>query len=252
MNYRIFLVFIIFLLFSNCDQNNFSGKKKNFVIEKRYKNTGFALIYDEKLKLKKKIDDNSLDIFHSSLKKSSQVKITNPDNGKSLIANVKSNKVHFSHFYNSIISPKIAKTLELDLKAPYIEIILISKNSTFVAKKTKTYKEEKKIADKAPIDGIQINDLNKKNDKKKDKKKINYLYSIKIADFYYKNSAILLLDRIKKNTSIKNTKIIKLSDKNYRVLIGPFNDIRIMQVTFDQMKKLNFENLQILRNAKKN
>ena len=53
----------------------------------------------------------------------------------------------------------------------YIEIILISKNSTFVAKKAKTFEEEKNVAEKAPVDGIQINDLNAKKIKKKIKKK---------------------------------------------------------------------------------
>ena len=54
------------------------------------------------------------------------------------------------------------KTLELDFNEPYIEIVLISKNSTFVAKKAKTFEEERNVAEKAPVDGIQINDLNAK------------------------------------------------------------------------------------------
>ena len=78
------------------------------------------------------------------MKRKSIVKITNPKNKKSLIANVKSNRIKFSDFYNSIISPRIAEDLELDLTEPYIEIILVSKNSTFIAKKTKTFEEEKK------------------------------------------------------------------------------------------------------------
>ena len=43
-----------------------------------------------------------------------------------------------------------------------IEITLISNDSTFVAKKAKTFDEESKVAEKAPVDGIQINDLNTK------------------------------------------------------------------------------------------
>ena len=106
------------------------------------------------------------------MKRKSIVKITNPKNKKSLIANVKSNRIKFSDFYNSIISPRIAEDLELDLTEPYIEIILISKNSTFIAKKTKTFEEEKKVAEKAPIDGIQISDLNFKKKKLKKLKKM--------------------------------------------------------------------------------
>ena len=35
-------------------------------------------------------------------------------------------------------------------------MVLISQNSTFVAKKAKTFDEEKKVAEKAPVDGIKI------------------------------------------------------------------------------------------------
>ena len=38
-----------------------------------------------------------------------------------------------------------------------------------------------------------------------------------------------MIDRIKKETSIKNLKIIKLSETKYRVLIGPFNDIKSLK-----------------------
>ena len=53
---------------------------------------------------------------------------------------------------------------------PYVEIVLIPKGSTFVAK-AKTFDEERSVAEKAPIDGIQINDLNKKKTKKNKKTK---------------------------------------------------------------------------------
>ena len=87
-----------------------------------------------------------------------------------LIAQVKSNRIKFPSFYNSVLSSRIAETLDLDLLEPYVEIILMPKNSTFVAKKAKTYEEERTVAEKAPIDGIQIKDLNKKNYKEKNKK----------------------------------------------------------------------------------
>ena len=183
------------------------------------------------------------------MKRKSIVKITNPKNKKSLIANVKSNRIKFSDFYNSIISPRIAEDLELDLAEPYIEIILVSKNSTFIAKKTKTFEEEKKVAEKAPIDGIQISDLNFKKKKTKKTKKNVFSYSIKLADFYYKDSAQLVVNRINKETSLKNHKIIKLSKTKYRVLIGPFNDINSLKESFEKIKPLNFENIEILKNV---
>ena len=205
MKYKILLIFLFSLSLFGCEQTISKSKlKTDLVFENRYKNLGFALIYDENLEKIKKLDQRSLDIFHKSLKRRSVVKITNPKNGKSLIANVKSNRVKFSNFYNSILSPRIAEDLELDFKEPYVEIVLVSKNSTFVAKKAKTFDEERSVAEKAPIDGIQINDLNEKKIKKEIKKSKKFLYSIKVADFYYEKTASMLVNRVKKETKLKN------------------------------------------------
>ena len=248
MNYRIIVLFISFLLFG-CETTQKTKINETYNIENRYQNSGFALVYNSNLKDIKKLDTRSLTIYHKSLKRKSLVKITNPENGNSLIAEVKSNKVKFSDFYNSILTPRIAETLELNLKEPYVEIVLISKDSTFVAKKAKTFDEERSVAQKAPIDGIQINDLNAKKVKKKNIKSKNFSYSIKVADFYYKDTAKTMVARIKSETSIKKLNIIKLSLTKYRVLIGPFNDIKSLKESFEKIKMLNFENLEILRNV---
>ena len=249
MNYKIILISILSLLLYGCNQNINNSKNVNFKIEKKYSNIGFALIFDDNLEKIKKIDDRSLLIYHKNLKKKSSVKITNPKNGKSLIAEVKSNKQKFSDFYNSVISRRIAEDLELDFNEPYLQIVLISKDSTFVAKKTKTFEAEKKVAEKAPIDGIQINDLNNDNQKKEIVKKNKFSYSVKIADFYYKDTAQIMLSRIKNETSLDDPIIQELSKTKFRVLIGPFNDIKSLKETFEQLKLLNFENLEILKNA---
>ena len=250
INFRLIIIFLIYILITGCDQTkNNNSKNIDIDFDKRYRNIGFALIYDESLEDVKKLDTRSLDIYHKSLKRKSMVKITNPENGNSLIAVVKSNRVKFSDFYNSILSSRIAETLELDLKEPYVEIVLISKNSTFVAKKSKTFDEERSVAEKAPIDGIQINDLNEKKVKKKKVENKNFSYSIKVADFYYKDTAKSMVDRIKSETSLKELNIVKLSLTKYRVLIGPFNDIKSLKESFEKIRMLNFENLEILRNV---
>ncbi len=226
-----------------------SSKKINFKPVKKYNNAGFSLIYEDNI-YKKSLDNRSLQIFHKNLKIKSFVKITNPLNDKSIIAEVKSNKVKFSNFYNSIISKRIAETLELNPKEPYIQITLISKNSTFVAKKAKTFEEEKKVAEKVPIDGIKISNLNEstKNQIQQVSNK-KFSYSIKVADFYYKKTATLMIDRIKNETNIKNIQLIKISETNYRVLLGPFNDIYSLKDSFEKMNSLYFENLEILKNV---
>ena len=249
MKFKKLLILLIFLL-TNCNQYAIKQKDNfNELKTLKYKNSGFTLVFNEKLDVKN-LEERSLDILHASLKKKSLVKITNPVNNKSIIARVKSTNKNFSSFYNSVISKRIAEEIELDLDEPFIEIISISKDTTFIAKKSKTFEEEKEVAEKAPVDGIQISDLNKKNTKK-NKNKIDkkFSYSIKVADFYYKDTAILVVDRIKKETKLRNLKIIKLTKTNYRVLIGPFNDINSLKESFEKMKPLYFENLEIQKNV---
>ncbi len=249
MKFKSIIIFLILLFVQGCNQYDFNKSSSQLItIEKKYKNSGFALLYNNDFR--NKLDQRSLNIFHKNLKKKSFVKITNPINGKSLIAQVISNKEKYSTFYNSVITKRIAETLELNLDEPYIDMILISENSTFVAKKSKTFDEEKKVAQKAPIDGIKISNLNKIEEKKiiklADK---NFSYSIKVADFYYKKTAQTMIERIKTQTSINNLVIIKLSQTNYRVLIGPFNDIKSLKESFEKMNSLYFENLEILKNV---
>ena len=243
-----YLIFLSIIILNACEPYKSSSKKINNQIEKKYANTGFTLIYNESLDLKK-LDNRSLKIFHKTLKKNSSVKLTNPLNNKSIIATVKT-KDNFSDFYNSVISKRIAEILELDLNEPYIEITLISKNSTFVAKKSKTFEEEKKVAEKAPIDGIKISNIsNEISSSEKKSKNIKFSYYIKVADFYYKKTAELMTDRIKNETSLKKLNIVKISETNYRVLIGPFNDINSLKKSFDKMNSLYFENLEIIKNV---
>ena len=154
-----------------------------------------------------------------------------------------------SNFYNSVLSPRVAEELELSLSEPFVELTLISKDSTFIAKKAKMFEEERKVAEKAPVDGIQINDLNVKETKKKIIKNRNFSYSIKVADFYYKDTAQIMIDRIKKEALINKINIIELSKTKYRVLLGPFNDIKSLKDSFEKMNSFNFENLEILKNV---
>ena len=108
----------------SCDlSSNNKSKINNTKFISKYKNTGFALIYNNDLQNIKPLEERSLNIYHKSIKKKSMVKITNPENNKYLIAEVKSNRVKFSDFYNSILSMRIAKELELDLNEPYVEVI---------------------------------------------------------------------------------------------------------------------------------
>ena len=249
MNFKVLSIFTLSLLLISCELSTTKKSKKlDLDLRNKYSNRGFALIYDDNLSNIKKLETRSLNIYHKSLKKKWMVKITNPKNKRYLIAEVKSNKENFSNFYNSVLSNRIAETLELDLLEPYIEIVLISSDNTFVAKKAKTFDEERNVAEKAPIDGILINDLNKKKDSKFKIENQKFSYLIKIADFYYEETAYLMKNRITKETNLKDLKITKLSKTKFRVSLGPYSDIKSLKSSFEKMELFNFENLEILKN----
>ena len=58
-----------------------------------------------------------------------------------------------------------------------------------------------------------------------------------------------MVKRINNETNLKNTIIKKLSNTKYRVLLGPFNDIKKLEKSFNEIKILNFENIEILKNV---
>ena len=58
-----------------------------------------------------------------------------------------------------------------------------------------------------------------------------------------------MVKKIYDETLLKNINIKKLSQTKYRVLIGPFSDIKSLKKSFEKMDILNFENLEILKNV---
>jgi hypothetical protein len=225
--------------------------KPNVVISNSYSNKGFALVYSESIFEKKivnkKIDERSLIIFQKRLKANTKVKITNILNNKSLVATVGKNS-HYPAFNNAVLSKRIADELDLNTNEPYVEILEILENSIFVAQKAKTYDEEKNVAIKAPVNEISINDLNVV--KKRDTKKIitKFSYIVKIADFYFNDTALMMLKRIRTESTIKNPKIQKISDKKYRVYLGPFTDINSLQKSYNDISILKFDNIEFIKN----
>ena len=250
MFYKNILFLIVCIFLSNCTTSTLLNNKPNKIIINGYSNKGFALVFNEDLYnqkiIDKKIDERSLIIFQKNLKTKTSVKITNILNNKSLIAIVGKNSKYPS-FNNSVISQRIANELELDVDQPYVEVLEILGNSIFVAQKAKTYKEEKSDATKAPVNNISISDLNITNKSKKKDHSKKFSYTIKIADFYFKDTALLMLNRIKNESSIKKPKIKKMSVNKYRVYLGPFNNIISLQKSFNDISILEFENIEIIK-----
>jgi len=248
---KYILLISICIFLSNCTTTSLNKKKTDKNSVNSFLNKGFALTYSEDLYkqkiISKKIDERSLIIFQRNLKVNTAVKISNILNNKSLIVTVGKNS-RYPSFYNSVVSPRIAEELELDIDQPYVEILEILENSIFVAQKAKTFDEEKSVAIKAPVNSISISNLNilKKNIKNDLNKKFSY--TVKIADFYFKDTALIMSKRIKDESITGNPKIKKISNKKYRVYLGPFNNINSLKKSFNDISILQFENIEILKN----
>ena len=222
-------------------------------IYETYSNKGFALIYNDDLLKKKiiskKIDNRSLIIFNNNLSFDTPVKVTNLINGKNLIAKVGYNS-KYPNFYNSVISNRIAKELNIDIKQPYVQIKSLNSNTTFIANKAKTFDEEKKVADKAPIEDIVIQNIGKSNEKTNSNETFeikDFKYIIKFADLYFEDSAITLKSRLLDEFNITKVKIKKISKNTYRVYKGPFGDLNSIKKAFNDINKLDFENIELIK-----
>ena len=249
MKYNFFLILLIVLI-TSCTSNNYKTVNVDPILEK-FSNNGFALIYNDKLYndkiISKKMDERDLIIFQRNLRKGTSVKITTPFNSKTIVAKV-GKKANYPSFNNSVVSIRISEELEIDINEPYIFIEEIRDNASFIAKKAKTFEEEKKVADKAPVDTISVNDLND-TDEKKIKKKINneFKYVIKIADFYYLNTAKQMVKRIKSELNIKKTDINKINENKFRVFTGPYLSLKALQKAYNSIETLGFENIELIK-----
>ena len=250
MSYKNIFLISFYLLLVNCTTNTLT-KNKIDIIQNNYSNTGFALVYNESLYnqkiISKKIDERSLVIFQRNLRYNTKVKITNMLNNKSIIGTVGKKSI-YPLFNNSVLSARIAQEINLNIEQPYVEIVEISNDSVFVAKKAKIYDEEKNVAVKAPVNKISINDLNNVKNDNIDNSNTIFSYTINVADFYFKDSAMMMLERINLETSIRNAKIKKIFNNKYRVFLGPFDNINSLQKSFNDINILEFENIKIIKN----
>ena len=242
MNYKNLLLILFFLTSCTVQSTQYS--------ENIFSNRGFVLLYDESLiekkLLRKPLDDRSLEIVHNSLSKGTKVRIINLLNNKSTNAIVKTKKKNLL-FYNSIFSKRIFDDLDISLKEPYVEIRKIRENKTFIAKKSKMFDEEKKVANKAPVKSISINEIGTPKSKELDDRR-SFNYSIKITEFYFLKNANELKKRIKNETSLKNINVISINDTRHQVLLGPYSNINTLQSAYNSINNLNFENIELIRN----
>ena len=222
MKYKIFLILLLF----GCAETTTSKNKSS------YFSKGFAYIYNEedvkKKIIQKKFNNSELQVGHNKIKSGTLLKIINPENRKEIILKVKK-KTEFPEFFHVLITKPVSLYLELDEKIPFVEIQEIKKNKSFIAGKAKTFNEEKKVLIKAPIDNVKILDIS--NVEKKTKPKIKK-FLIVVGEFYSKESAIMLKERLFKemiNFDQKAASIKKKNINNYQLLLGPYSTINSLK-----------------------
>ena len=241
MKYKILSLFLILV---SCTTNYTSSNFK-----KPFNSKGFAYIYNEedfsKKIISKKLDNSLYQIAHNKLRAGSLIKIINTKTKDTII--LKNNKrADYPDFYKILITKPVANKINLNENLPFVEIIELRKNKSFVAQKSKIFKEEKKIPNKAPVETVEINNISKKiNPKKKETKDKFYII---IGEFYSINAAKLLRKRIidelanldRKKLYIKSKKSNKI-----RVLAGPYNSINLVKNDYILLKNFGFEELNI-------
>ena len=149
---KIILLCTILLLGACADYK--TDKPKHVKERKFYSSNGFALIYSDKLfeqgGIDKKLNnneiiDNKLNneqiiVLHSSLKKNTLIKIFNPDTSIAVETKI-FRKAEYPNIFNIVLSKKTATILELNLDNPYVEVLEIKKNKTFVAKEGNIFEQ---------------------------------------------------------------------------------------------------------------
>ena len=245
----LYLLVILFL--TNC-ANYKVEKSKSEIDKKLYSSNGFALIYNDDLYsqgiVNKKLFNDEIVAMHSIVKKNTTISIINPITSKEITTKI-FKQADYPKIFNIVISKKMAEVLELDFNNPYVEFMEVKKNETFIAKKGTTFKEEKNVALKAPVEKIKIDNLSTKKISKKLEQNNNdkKLFFLIISDFYYHDSAIDLKKKLYIKTKLNNILIKKINDKKYRLYAGPFKNFNSLKLTYISLNKIGFDDLDIIR-----
>ena len=214
-----------------------------------YSSSGFALIYneedyDQKI-ISSKLKNSELEIAHKTIKKNSIIKITNPENKKSVELKV-SKKIKYPSFFKILITEKVAEELDLNKNIPFVDIQEKIKNKSFIAKKAVTFSEEKKVSDKAPVTKVKIDNISQTKEIKTKKIK---KFLIIVGDFYSKESAENLIVTLEHKYVKKGTlKLKRVSKNKFRLSAGPYSSINTLKKRYFELNKYGFDDLDIKQN----
>jgi hypothetical protein len=216
-------IVLFFILITSCQ--TFSTYEKNNTYEK----IGFA-----------EFTKND-DVIHRNITPNSKVKITNLLTKKSLIVEVNKNS-NFKKEREIIIPSKYMDLLELNYNLPIVKIESLRTNKTFKADIAKIFDEEKKITQNVEIKNVDIIDLSKNNSSKKNN--LNKLI-IYYGDFTFKNSALDMVNLLKKEIKNLNPTVIQVN-KKFRVKVATINDISEFDIFFNKIVNTKFDNYNII------
>ena len=243
---KIILSFVFITSLYSCAEYSYKNNQK--INKKYFSSSGFALIYDDNLFaqkiVNKKINNEKIIIMHNLLKANTRVKIINPTNAKAIETKIYK-KADYPEIFSTVISTKVANILELDLDNPFVELIEVKKNKSFVAKKSNTFDEEKNVAAQLPVNKVTMDDLTKFKSETKLLKKINFI--LVISDFYYESSANSLMTELIKKNNFNKISVKKINNKKYRLLAGPFKNFNALKATYISLNELGFESLNIYK-----
>ena len=246
---KIILFLFLFINLLSCADYRIDDKNKKS--EKLYySSSGFVLIYNENSYKEKivnrKLNNQSFEVIHNTLKRNTPIRISNPTNLKTIETKI-SKKGNYPAIFMMVITEKIATLLELDFDNPLVTIDEIKKNKTFIAKEGNTHEEEKNVANKVPVDKIEMSSLNIEKSEviKKLVKKSKFI--IVISDFYYFDTAISLKNDLIKKLTINNLSVKKINNNKYRLLVGPFENFNALKTVYISLNELGFEGLNIYK-----
>ena len=217
------VIVLFFILITSCQ--TFSNYENNNTYEK----IGFA-----------EFTKND-DVIHRNITPNSKVKITNLLNKKSLVVEVNKNS-NFKKEREIIIPNKYMDLLELNYNLPIVKIESLRTNKTFKADTAKIFDEEKKITQNVEIKNVDIIDLSKNNSSKNNN--LNKLI-IYYGDFTFKNSALDMVNLLKKEIKNLNPTVIQVN-KKFRVKVATINDISEFDIFFNKIVNTKFDNYNII------
>ncbi len=237
--------FLLLIFFTVSCSPNFNKINLN----QPYSSKGFAYIYNNKDYenglIKRKLDNEIIQVAHDSLRPGSLLKIINTRTNDSIIVKI-NKRFEYPKFYKILMTQKAANELNLSNDFPHVEVFEMKKNKSFIAKKTKVYQEEKKIYSNAPVESVKIDNISKNKNKLK-KNQIDKFYII-IAEFYSEKSAFSLKKRISDELQNFNSKKLLIKSQNSNkisLLSGPYNSINLMKNDYIVLSEFGFEELDV-------